>query len=323
MDDLAARMLAKGPDDRPSSMDEIVSATESFLQVGAAGFGTRIPATSALGRIPTPRRRSNGPAAASPTAAPPGASATPPRSVAPWPDQRPAPPLRPNVPAVGGTKILPEGPLPENKPTNESTFRRSASERILDPPEQSDLAGRAPAKRRSPFLPIAAVGVVLAAAAAVFLTQNKPASHRPAARVEPAPAAPGAPAGPALPAPSEEAPKLPPSPAKVTIRVVSRPAGAELWLADEPAPRGATPLDLVLRRNATEVHGVLKADGYADAKVAIDPTRAGPLQVELEKIKSAPHHHPSSHHASHQSEPVAKPAATPKKPPDGFFGVGD
>jgi hypothetical protein len=232
--------------------------------------------------------------------------------------------LRPNVPAVGGTQILPEGPFPESKPTNESTFRRSASELIPDP---ADLAGLAPAKRRSPFLPIAVGGLVLAGVAAVFLTQNKPVSHRPATQVEPTQADPGPPPGPGVPAPSNEAPKLPPIPAKVTIRVVSRPAGAELWIADETAPRGATPLDLVLRRDATGVHGLLKADGYADAKVAIDPARNGPLEVELEKITAAPHHHASSHHASHdashESAPTAKPVTTPKKPPNGFFGVGD
>src|SRR3954468_4878485 len=78
MDDLVARMLAKGPDDRPSSMDEIVSAVESFLQIGAAGFGTRIPATSALARIPVSRKRTTGPAALAQPAAAPGAKVTPP-----------------------------------------------------------------------------------------------------------------------------------------------------------------------------------------------------------------------------------------------------
>ena len=331
MDDLVARMLAKGPDDRPSSMDEIVTAMESFLQVGAAGFATRIPATSALGRIPTSRQRTTGPAALAQPGTPPGASATPPRSVGRSPEQRPAPSLRPNVPAVGGTQILPEGPLPGGKATNESTFRRSASERILNP-DQSNLADLGdlapPAKRRSPLLPIAAGGVVLAAVAAVFLTQNRPASHRPAAEVQREAVAPVAPAAPSPP-PSDEPPKLPPSPAKVTIRVVSRPAGAELWLGDETAPRGETPLDLVLRRDAAQVRGVLKAAGYTDAKVAIDPARNGPLEVELEKTKSAPHHHAGGHHASHESEPAAKPVMTPKvtptpkKPPNGFFGVGD
>jgi eukaryotic-like serine/threonine-protein kinase len=319
MDDLVARMLAKGPDDRPSSMDEIVSAMESFLQVGASEFATRIPATSVLARIPTPRKPSSVPAAFSPTATPPGAAAPPPRSAARPQDQRPAAPsLPPKIPAIGGTQILPEGPLPGSaRPTNDSTFRRSASELI---PEALPLP---PAKRKAPLLAVAAGVLVVAGVAAVFLTQNKPASHRTAAEVEPATAAPVAPAVPAPP-PNDEPPKLLPSPAKVTIRVVSRPAGAELWLADEPSPRGETPLDLVLRRDATQVRGVLKAAGYADAKVAIDPAHNGPLEVELEKVKAAtPHHHASSHHASHETDPAAKPVAAPKKPPGGFFGVGD
>jgi serine/threonine-protein kinase len=332
MDDLVARMLAKGPDDRPSSMDEIVTAVESFLQIGAAGFGTRIPTTSALARIPVSRKRTTGPVAFVQPVAGPGAPATPPGFSGRSPDQRPAPapPSRPSVPALGGTQILPEGLVPGGKPTNQSTFSRSASERILDP-DQSNLANLAdlgsplPAKRRSLLLPLAAGGVALAAVAAVYLTQGKPVSHRPPAEVAHEPATPIAPATPAPP-PSEEPPRLPPSPAKVTIRVVSRPAGAALWLGDEGAPRGETPLDLVLRRDASQVRGVLKAAGYTDAKVAIDPAHTGPLEVELEKVKPAPHHHASSHHASHDNDPAPKPV-TPKpataKPPNGFFGVGD
>jgi serine/threonine-protein kinase len=316
MDELVARMLAKGPDDRPSSMDEIVSAMESFLQVGASEFATRIPPTSALGRIPTSHKRSSVPVAFSPTATPPGA-ATPPRAASRVPDRTPAgraPPLK--IPAMGGTQILPEGPLPgAAKTTNDSTFRRSASELL---PEALPFP---PAKRKAPLIVLAAGGLVLAAGAAVYLTQSKPAPHRPMAEVQPAPAAALAPAP---QAPIDEAPKLPPTPAKVTIRVTSRPAGAELWLADEPSPRGETPLDLVLRRDATQVRGVLKAAGYTEAKVAIDPASSGPVEVELQKIKeAAPHHHASNHHPSHESEPAAKPVATPKKPPGGFFGVGD
>jgi serine/threonine protein kinase len=320
MDDLVNRMLAKGPDDRPSSMDEIASAMESFLQVGAADLGTRIPPTSALARIPTPRKRASAPAAFSPTATPPGAAGAPPRAAAPARDGRPASSFSPRVPAIGGTQVLPDGglPPPAERPKNDSTFRRSASEVISEPIDWP------PPKRKVPLLALAAGAVVLAGGAAIFLTQNHPAAHRPVPPVEAPLAATPPPPSALPPPPPPEAPS--PAPAKVTVRIISRPPGAELWLGDEPTPRGATPLDLVLRRDATGVHGVLKSDGYRDAPVTIDPGRNGPLTVALEKVKAAPaaHHHASPHHASHESEPPApaKPA-TPKKPSDGFFGVGD
>ena len=339
MDDLVARMLAKSPDDRPSSMDEIVTAMESFLQVGAAGSATRIPATSALCRIPTSRRRPSGPVVLSQPATPPGASATPPgasamppRSVDRSLEQRPAPPVRPSVPGIGGTQILPEGPLPGGKPTNESTFGRSASERILNPSEQSgpadlgDLAYSPPAKRRSPLLAIAAGGVGVAAVAAFFFTLGTRVTHGPRFEAARAPARPVAPAAPAPP-PSSEPPKLP------EPRQGHDPGGSRVRRAPRcgsatSAPRGETPLDVVLRRDAAQVRGVLKVAGYTDAKVAIDPAHNGPLEVELEKIKTAPHHHATAHHASHDSEPAATPVTTPKvpttkKPSNGFFGVGD
>src|SRR6185437_10361702 len=176
IDDLVDRMLAKGPDDRPSSMEEIIAAMESFLQVSAADFGSRIPGTSALARIPTtPRKRSAAPGVLDPTATPPGRTGSPPRSVGPRRDERPAPSLSPaRVPAIGGTQVLPDGgfpPAPE-KSKNDSTFRRSASELISEPID------RLPAKRKTPFLAVAAGVVVLAGGAAVFLTQNKPLPHR-------------------------------------------------------------------------------------------------------------------------------------------------
>jgi serine/threonine-protein kinase len=343
MDDLVARMLSKSPDDRPSSMDEIVAAMESFLQVGAAAFATRIPSTSALAHIPAPRKRATAPVMASQGAsagvsqgaapelsagvARPAASGLAARPTARPTDERSAPARTPSVPAIGGTRILPDGGPPADKPTNESTFRRSAAE-LMSEPTLGDLA---PPKRKLPLLPLAAGGLAVAGIAAYFLTQGHLTSHPRPVVAQPEPAAPALPPAPpaVAPAPSDEPPKPAAPPAKVTIRVVSRPAGAELWLADEASPRGATPLDLVLRKDASQVHGVLKADGFQNAAVVIDPARTGPLEVALEKAKAAPpaHHHASGgsgHHAAHEAEPptTATKPATPKKP-EGFFGVGD
>jgi eukaryotic-like serine/threonine-protein kinase len=331
MDELVAKMLSKSPDDRPSSMDEVVAAIEAFLQVGQFEFSSKVLATGALGRIATPRKRSGAPEAftetpaATPAAAPPRGPVHSPGAVTiPAPKGAPASPLPsgsgPGL-LIGGTQILPTGP------SHDSTFRRSASELVVDPPIE-DL----PPKRKRPMLPVAAGGLALVGVAAWFLLQGKPA-HRPRtpavdpqAAVEPPPPVPTAAAAPTPAAAPDDRPAKP-APAKATIRIVSRPAGAQLWLGDESTPRGQTPLDLVVPRDATGLRALLKADGYRDAPVSIDPAHTGPLQVELEKVKVA-HHHASGHPPTHEAEtaaPKKAPEKKPpdKKPPDKFFGVGD
>ena len=266
MDELVARMLSKSPDNRPSSMDEVVAAIEAFLQVGQSEFSSKVLATGALGRIATPRKRSTAPGAFSaPATSTPSAPVQSRGAVtAPAPKGAPASGPAPGL-LVGGTQILPTGP------THDSTFRRSASELVVDPPIE-----HLPPKRKRPVLPVAAGGLVLVGVTAWFLLQAKPA-HRlraPAvdqqAAVEPPPPIPTAPA-PAIPAPAAAPDDRPAKPiaAKATIRIVSRPTGAQLWLGDESTPRGQTPLELVVPRDATGLRALLKADGYRDAPVSI------------------------------------------------------
>jgi eukaryotic-like serine/threonine-protein kinase len=329
MDELVARMLSKSPDDRPSSMDEVVSAIEAYLQVGQSEFSSKVLATGALGGIATPRKRSTAPVAFSETAgstagsmaaSTPGPTPAAPvhsRSAATIPAAQASPGSSlpsPKVPGflVGGTQILPSGP------SHDSTFRRSASELMIDPP-----VPELPAKRKRSILPVAAGGLAVVGVAAWFLLQGKPARHPPAPPVEPPAEAVADPAP--RPAPPTRAPDDRPTAhaaATATIRIVSRPAGAQLWLRDESTPRGQTPLDLVVPRDATGLRGLLKADGYRDAPVSIDPARPGPLQVELEKVQVA-HHHSSGHPTKHAGETTAAKQPPEKKPPEKFFGVGD
>ncbi len=73
-------------------------------------------------------------------------------------------------------------------------------------------------------------------------------------------------------------------------------------------------------RNATGLRATLKSEGYEEAHLSVDPSSAGPLEVQLEKIKTAHHHTPpTTHHQKHE----AQTTGTPKKPAEGFFGVGD
>jgi eukaryotic-like serine/threonine-protein kinase len=325
MDELVAKMLSKSPDDRPSSMDEVVAEIEAFLQVGQSEFSSKVLATGALGRIAKAGKRSSAPAAFSETAPPTpsvpplysrGAATIP----APQGSHASALPSAP-VPGflVGGTQLLPSGP------SHDSTFRRSASELVVDPP-----AEELPPKRKRSVLPVAVGGVALVGVAVWFLLPGKPMRRPrapavdPQAAVDPPAPLPTTPA-PAAPAPTED--DRPAKPTAATIRIISDPAGAQLWLGDESTPRGHTPLDLVVPRDVTGLRALLKADGYRDAPVSIDPARTGPLKVELEKVKVA-HHHASGHPPTHEAEtaaPKKAPEKKPpdKKPPDKFFGVGD
>ena len=325
MDELVAKMLSKSPDDRPSSMDEVVAEMEVFLRVGQSEFSSKVLATGALGRIATARKRSSAPEAFSET--PPPTPSVPPlysrgAVTIPAPQGPPASAL-PSAPLpgflAGGTQLLPSGP------SHDSTFRRSASELVVDPPAE-DL----PPKRKRSVLPVAVAGMALVGVAAWLLLPGKPMRRPRAPAVDPQaavdpPAPVPTPPAPAAPAPAGD--DRPAKPTAATIRIVSSPAGAQLWLGDESTPRGQTPLDLVVPRDVTGLRALLKADGYRDAPISIDPARAGPLRVELEKVKVA-HHHASSHSPKHLAETVAptKPLekkAPEKKPPDKFFGVGD
>jgi serine/threonine-protein kinase len=295
LDRLIARMLAKKPEERPTSMDSVVAEIEEMLGVKASEFARKIPATSAMSLPSLARRRRT-------TSVMPAVMRT-----------TPMPPLGPlesgGHPAaeVGGTKLLP----------NDSTFRRSASEIIAS----------ASGGRRPRWIPIALAVVAGGAAMGVVAMLVKPgtATVRPVVVEAPAPAPP---APNPVPAPRQLVPPPPTEPAppasdRASIRITSQPAGAELWLVGETVSRGRTPLEVALPRHSPLVDAVLKQPGYVERRIAIDPERAEPINVALEKEKSG--HHAavrSSKHAAVAKHPEEAKAVVKPKPP-GYFGVGD
>jgi len=70
----------------------------------------------------------------------------------------------------------------------------------------------------------------------------------------------------------------------VVVELSSEPSGAEVWLPSDSEARGHTPYKVALDPNAGLTHAVLKAHGYADKRVDIDPGRPEPMSVKLERI---------------------------------------
>jgi serine/threonine-protein kinase len=309
LDDLIARTLAKDPGDRPLSMAAVVAELEELLGTKASEFAHKIPVTSTM----------IGGVSLRPRVSLPG-------SLPRMDQSTPLPPStgsqRFPAPVAGGTRVL-----SQDRPES-STFRHTASELL-------STASRKRAHRKSTWFVV--MGVAAAAVAAgIFLTQPHSDKKRGTAEgtAEPSVVTPTSPAtGRVEPARrAVEAPEEPveaPRTARAPIRIESRPADAELWVDGEARPRGRTPLDVALPPGSRPVDAVLKAPGYADHPISIDPARGKPLVVELTKQENQKPSKQtvSKRHSSHESrkqppdQVPAKPA--PAKPDTGYFGVGD
>ena len=329
LDELIARMLAKDPAARPASMMAVLAALEQLMGVPAAELASKVPVTSTLVAPPSERGRPR-----------------PPRAALPATQTTPLPPAGPRdgggmlPPAiVGGTQVL----------RHDSTFRHSASELI---------AQAAPRPRsRGPWLLIAGLaGAAAVAGAAVLLVGTGPAARNGTtvapATPEPVAAAPSP--GPARVQPAELAeptttpptttaptapPTTPPAPAdrapretaRVTIRIASEPDGAELWIHGEKKARGRTPVDVAMPKTAAPIRAMLRAPGYTDASVSIDPARARPMAIRLDKLAlpASPAKPTTKTITKTTTKPNAMPNTKPKKPPaapnpfDGYRPVGD
>ena len=66
------------------------------------------------------------------------------------------------------------------------------------------------------------------------------------------------------------------------VEVSSEPSGAEVWLPSDTEARGHTPFKVALDPNAAPTHAVLKARGYADKRIDIDPGKPEPLSIKLD-----------------------------------------
>jgi hypothetical protein len=134
--------------------------------------------------------------------------------------------------------------------------------------------------------------------------------------------------------PTKETPKEEPkveAPARpVVVEVSSEPSGAEVWLPSDSEARGHTPFKVALDPNAGLTHAVLKAHGYADKRIDIDPSKPEPMSVTLERLArdhdrdhATPKHKTADLGEAKPNKGETKPAKTETKNKDGYRMMGD
>jgi hypothetical protein len=77
-----------------------------------------------------------------------------------------------------------------------------------------------------------------------------------------------------------------PSSSTAAVDLSSNPSGAEVWVPGESAPRGLTPVVLVLPRSGTPKQVVLKTPGYQPKMVSLVVAHDSFLAVQLDKVKT-------------------------------------
>jgi tRNA A-37 threonylcarbamoyl transferase component Bud32 len=258
---LIAQMLQKDPAARPQTMSEIAGRLEALASGRPAIITAVMPTTEDA--------PPSGPIAVSTsisTAARAPSGAGVPAAVT-------ASASRPVL--AGGTRVMAAG-------RHFTTMSDSAAE------VGEEIAG--PAKRRSGRLVAAVAGLGALALGGLLIFKSHAA---PPAAPAPEPVR----AAPAPPPP----PTPPPAPKDVTLEVVSEPADAEVWLATDKAARGRTPFRVTVDRQAAPTQLILKAHGYADGTVDLDPQAPSPIKVTLVKAalaKAAPEGKARKHSSS-------------------------
>jgi serine/threonine-protein kinase len=337
LESLVSQMLEKDPAARPQTMSEVQSRLESMVSGRPAPLMTAImPSVDAsqphiVISTPPPGSGSNpsGPGILS------GGTARFPDAAAPSPVPSTTSPSGRVVP--GGTLVMPAAG--SVTATHSTTMSGSAT-------EVPSGATKTLSSRKRPAVlgaAIAGVGLVVVVVA-MLLKPSAPTGSGPAttaAVVTATPTPTPTTTNPAVVAvenptttetapkgePSKETPKEEPkveAPARpVVVEVSSEPSGAEVWLPSDSEARGHTPYKVALDPNAGLTHAVLKAHGYADQRIDIDPSKPEPLSVKLERVaRDRDHDHTTTKRKTTDGE--TKPNKGEGKPnKDGYRMMGD
>jgi serine/threonine-protein kinase len=285
LESLVGQMLEKDPAARPQTMTEVQSRLEGMIAGRAAPLMTAIMPTVDSSQpnyvgSSTPAPSGSGSGSGS------GLSRSSAVTAARAPEAPVATPFEISSPSgriiPGGTLVLPASPSMTQ--THSTTMSDSAAE-IKHPLSKAGSSRRRPAVLGAA---IAGVGLVVLVAAMILRPGSAPSpSPSPASPVAaaPQPAVTPPPPPPApLEAPPREVPPKVETPAEVLIEVTSEPSGAEVWLPEEKEARGHTPFKVSVNPKAPPTRVILRARGYADRAVELDPAKSEAMAVTLEKI---------------------------------------
>jgi serine/threonine protein kinase len=287
---LVAQMLEKDPAARPQTMTEVQARLEALVAGRAAPLMTAIMPTVDTSQpivVPT-----SGPSAgASATPAPHGSHSHPGVNsrLSGVPLELPRELSSPSGRMIpGGTLLL---PATSATATHSTTMSDSAS-------EVAHRVVKTVSTRKRPAVAATIAGIGLVVVIAAFALRQgpppttpanpsttaaavgTPSTPMPTPRSNPTPAAePVPPTPPAEPAPGE----APPAPKQVIIELTSDPSDAEVWLPDDKEPRGHTPFKVSIDPKAAPTRVILKARGYADKTLDLNPKQPDPIAVTLEK----------------------------------------
>jgi len=295
LEDLVGRMLAKDPAQRPASTAEVIQSIEGLLRTRSAEFATLIQPPSGF-----PSSRETSPARLAVSAD--GVSG-----------ENPVPPSGTVItgggqermvgsgavvaePVIGGgTRLLAvveEPPLATSRgPKSQTMFSRTASESLI-----THNTRRAP--RRGLVWGAAAVALLAVGAIVLWPKSKGPETklvtkpdevavqeNKQEKKQEGQPArqeSQEAPKGTTVP---DNAATPTPDPLPAVFELSSDPPGAEVWMPGEGTPRGVTPLKLAIPKGDGPRKLIVKAKGFHDQEVSLEPGYEGPLSVTLAAVK--------------------------------------
>ncbi len=265
IDDLVVRLLAKRPDDRPRTVEEVVRAIDGILGPGRElSFGGASPAARPVeaGRLRPPTSR-----------------------------PLPLPPPEPSLPMAPASWLASLAEAGADQPSLTGTVTGASLARPVAPPP---AAARSP---RSRWLAVGGTAAVVSAVVIAVIVAGEPDDRQepapgPAVAAIPTPhAAPAvAPVPEAVPVPVPvpdavpvPAPDAVPVPDTIRLTITSVPTGATVVIAGRdvgttpftaPWPRSDRPLDVVLARK-----------GYRSEHVQLTPTAAVERTVTLARVR--------------------------------------